>query len=234
VAPLLAPIEASSAPAPGFEWPAPHHVVGNGLTPGLLERVPLATGPDAVLLDVGCGVRSPGSEVANARGYHYVGLDFGGDAADALADAHALPFDSDSVDCVTSFSVLEHLADPFEATREVRRVLRPGALYVGTVAFLEPFHLDSYFHMTHLGVAQVMRRGGLELVELETNEDWLASDALDAMEPRWGRLTLVRRAATHRLGRTARRVASRVHPKHPDWSRNVTGGFRFVARRPAN
>jgi SAM-dependent methyltransferase len=58
--------------------------------------------------------------------------------------------------------VLEHLRAPWEAAREISRVLRPGGCFVGSVAFLKPYH-GSYFHMTHEGVRELLRPVGLEL-----------------------------------------------------------------------
>jgi SAM-dependent methyltransferase len=46
------------------------------------------------------------------------------------ADLSALPFDDGSFGAVASLWVLYHLADPRQAVREARRVLRPGGLYV--------------------------------------------------------------------------------------------------------
>jgi ubiquinone/menaquinone biosynthesis C-methylase UbiE len=45
-----------------------------------------------------------------------------------LADIHNLPFDAGSFDAAIVSRVLEHLADPVAAMREVRRVLKPGGV----------------------------------------------------------------------------------------------------------
>ena len=47
-----------------------------------------------------------------------------------VADVHALPFPDRSFDVVHAHQVLQHVADPVRALREMRRVCRPG----GTVA----------------------------------------------------------------------------------------------------
>lgn len=53
------------------------------------------------------------------------GLD---NVATAVADVHALRFADDSFDVVHAHQVLQHLADPVQALREMRRVCRPGGV----------------------------------------------------------------------------------------------------------
>lgn len=44
------------------------------------------------------------------------------------ADAHALPVESDSHDRLIATCLLHHLAEPFQALEEMRRVVRPGGV----------------------------------------------------------------------------------------------------------
>jgi len=46
----------------------------------------------------------------------------------AVADVHALRFPDDTFDVVHAHQVLQHVADPVRALREMRRVCRPGGL----------------------------------------------------------------------------------------------------------
>jgi SAM-dependent methyltransferase len=46
----------------------------------------------------------------------------------AVADVHALPFPGGSFDVVHAHQVLQHVGDPVQALREMRRVARPGGL----------------------------------------------------------------------------------------------------------
>jgi ubiquinone/menaquinone biosynthesis C-methylase UbiE len=46
----------------------------------------------------------------------------------AIADAHALGFPDGAFDVVHAHQVLQHLADPVGALRELRRVCRPGGV----------------------------------------------------------------------------------------------------------
>ena len=45
-----------------------------------------------------------------------------------VADVHALGFDDDSFDVVHAHQVLQHVGDPVQALREMRRVTRPGGV----------------------------------------------------------------------------------------------------------
>ena len=49
----------------------------------------------------------------------------------AVGDAYALDFDDGTFDVVHAHQVLQHLADPVAALREMRRVCRPGGLVGG-------------------------------------------------------------------------------------------------------
>lgn len=98
---------------------------------------------DAVLLDVGAGpgtitvefaehvARVTATEIGEAelalsqrlaaeRGA--TNIDF------AVADVHALAFDDDVFDIVHAHQVLQHVADPVQALREMRRVTKPGGV----------------------------------------------------------------------------------------------------------
>ena len=46
----------------------------------------------------------------------------------AVGDVHDLPFDDDSFDVVHAHQVLQHVADPVRALREMRRVCKPGGI----------------------------------------------------------------------------------------------------------
>ncbi|GAA0634907.1 methyltransferase domain-containing protein [Sporichthya brevicatena] len=85
------------------------------LTLDLAERVGAVTAlePTAEALDL-CRAE------AAARGT--TGVEF------AVGDVHALPFADDSFDVVHAHQVLQHVADPVQALREMRRVTRPGGI----------------------------------------------------------------------------------------------------------
>lgn len=59
---------------------------------------------------------------------------------DIVADAHALPFPDASYEVVICSEVLEHVKDPAQVLRELRRVLVPGGLLLLSTRFLFPIH----------------------------------------------------------------------------------------------
>ncbi|MFE9934405.1 methyltransferase domain-containing protein [Streptomyces sp. NPDC005533] len=102
--------------------------------------------PGMSVLDVGCGpgtitadlaeLVAPGGRVtavdaapevveqarAHAAERGVSGIEFG------TADVHALDFPDDSFDVVHAHQVLQHVGDPVQALREMRRVCRPGGI----------------------------------------------------------------------------------------------------------
>ncbi|GAB3148655.1 methyltransferase domain-containing protein [Microbacterium neimengense] len=100
-------------------------------------------GSDDRLLDVGAGPGTITVDLAE-RVAHVTATEIGKDEAALtratvdergasnidvrIADVHALPFDDDSFDVAHAHQVLQHIADPVQALRELARVTRPGGI----------------------------------------------------------------------------------------------------------
>jgi ubiquinone/menaquinone biosynthesis C-methylase UbiE len=63
-----------------------------------------------------------------------------------IYDGRRLPFDDASFDVVWAWDVLEHLRQPLEVLREVRRVLAPGGAMVCRVDLRDHYHLADEQH----------------------------------------------------------------------------------------
>lgn len=124
------------------------------LSKELISYFPKGNGDYA--LDLGCG-KAVHREICEHAGFKYIGLDYDTPEASIIGDAHSLPFKDNSIDFIISFAVFEHLQYPFVAAYEAFRVLKDNGSFIGTIAFLEPFHANSYYHHTHLGWPQYTR-----------------------------------------------------------------------------
>jgi len=110
------------------------------------------------------------------RGFEVVGFDvYRTPNTDLFCDGHLLPFSERTFDVVTSLAVMEHLHDPDRAIAEVYRVLRRGGLFIGSGAFLEPFHGNSYFHRSPLGLSSLLVKHGFQVLELASGWDVIES-----------------------------------------------------------
>ena len=162
-----------------------------------------------------------------------------------LVDVHSLSFAPDTFDHVITNAVLEHVANPFLAMREVARVLKRDGVLSGSVAFLEPHHHRSHFHLTADGVMHVLGDAGLRVEGLWPQEAWLVFDSLATMPGplSWPSRQLLRLAGALEgvirrrhlhprdipAGRWLRRKASGTYR---DELLTITGQVDFVARKP--
>lgn len=90
------------------------------------------------ILDIGCGV-GYFLRVARERGWDVAGLDLDKAAVDIACQhdidvrwevADEMSFSDGEFDVVTLFNVIEHLPAPQMTLKEIRRVLKPGGLFV--------------------------------------------------------------------------------------------------------
>ena len=94
------------------------------------------------VLDVGAGDR-PYRELFP----HAVAFDIPGNPhADLHGSIDAIPVDDASFDVALCLQVLEHVADPAAAVRELRRVVRPGGRVLLSTHGVAPFHPNPVDH----------------------------------------------------------------------------------------
>ncbi|MDF2465613.1 MAG: putative methyltransferase, type 11 [Ramlibacter sp.] len=232
----IEPLVASSAPQVDFTGIAvPQHV-----TPEFMSYFPKAREPGSLMLDLGCG-QAPHRVLAERAGFEWVGMDYDeASRATLLGDAHALPFRDESFEFVLSLAALHLFRFPWVVANEVHRVLKPGGLFLGTVAFLEPFHDGGYFHHTHLGALNLLQHAGFAVQRLAPSQDWtgLQAQASMALFPRMPR-PLTRAVmfpveALHKLWWRAGRLVTRNPNAAEDARiRNTTAAFAFVAAKAA-
>ncbi len=115
------------------------------------------------VVDIGCGYGRLRS-VVEAAGGEWVGVEpFDGPAETVTASAEDLPFDDESFDVVVMDAVLEHIPNVSPALTEAARVLKPGGLFVGYVAFMECFHEISYSHLSFKALEHLSLINGMKL-----------------------------------------------------------------------
>lgn len=99
-----------------------HRVLDVGCGPGTItvDLAALVQDGEVVGIDRAGGVLEGAAALASERGLSNVRFE--------QADTYALPYPDDSFDVVYAHQVLQHVARPVDALREMRRVLIPGGI----------------------------------------------------------------------------------------------------------
>ena len=135
--------------------------------------IPLVPGGGGLLLNLGSGMGGDKAYLTS-RGFRVIALDtFASSRTSVVGDGHFLPFKDSVFDVAAAIKVLEHLHSPPAAVAEIGRVVKPGGYFIGSVAFLEPFHSESYFNMSHLGITHLLRENGFRVETLFPGWDFL-------------------------------------------------------------
>ncbi len=102
---------------------------------------------DGIILDCGAGLRNEYySNIVNYEIANYW-------STDVLGVGEQLPFKENTFDAIVSVAVLEHVKDPFQCSKEIIRVLKPGGKLFSAIPFLQPYHgyPHHYYNMTWQG-----------------------------------------------------------------------------------
>jgi SAM-dependent methyltransferase len=125
------------------------------------------------VLDAGAGEARFADDFSD---HLYVALDFAlGDKGwdyskiDVKAELSRIPFVTGGFDSVLSIQVLEHVADPGEVLRELRRVLKPGGSLMLTApqGWHEHQQPHDYYRFTQFSLSRMLTRAGFAAVQIE-------------------------------------------------------------------
>lgn len=126
--------------------------------------------PGGRALDLGAD-QSPYRVEMEAAGFEVKTLDLAaGAGADYVGTVERTGLHDAAFDLVLCTQVLEHCDAPWEAVREIRRILRPGGhllVSVPHVWFFHP-HPADHWRFTQQGLVRLCQQAGLEVVELRS------------------------------------------------------------------
>jgi len=111
-----------------------------------------------IVLNIGSG-----NELRRARTINLDISDY--DNVDIVADIQCLPFKESSLDAVCSIAVLEHVQNPQQVIREIRRVLKPGGMVYTEVPFMQPFHASPHDYQRYTLPGLKYLHGEFEILE---------------------------------------------------------------------
>ena len=158
---------------------------------------------------------------------------------DVVADVQHLPVRDDSLDWVVCLEMLQYVASPDTAVREIARVLRPGGATVVSVPFLHRSDGPTDRHrFTETRVRELLAAPGLRVEHLAAQAAFFGTlanqlrQAVAHVPNRWARWPL---AATIRPMEVALIAADRLAMvRRSPFLSSFTTGFLVVARKPGN
>ncbi len=113
------------------------------------------------ILVIGGSIKGQGmDEIYANTSFEIIGADVSfGPEIDVISDAHDLPFDNETFDCVIVQAVLEHVLEPQRCVDEIHRVLKASGLVYAETPFMQQVHMKQYdfTRFTHLGHRRIFR-----------------------------------------------------------------------------
>lgn len=200
---------------------------------------------DIRILDVGCGAgvsidlfRGIAAARSSRIEWHGVDIDDSpevrqrtrSDGEFRTFDGVVLPYEDASFDIIYSDQVFEHVRHPDALMLDIARVLKPEGLFLGSVAYLEPFHSYSIFNFTPYGLLQVCKDAGLSVVALRPGVDgWTLLLRHILRRPPFFRFFQERMSPLNALIEAGGRVVG-LSPRHRNYIKlQYCGQFCFVA-----
>lgn len=189
-----------------------------------------------VMLDVGCGIK-PYKSVFAPHIERHIGLDHedslhGLSQADIVADAYDMILPNDSIDTVLCTAVLEHLERPWDALREMYRVLKTNGYVILTTPLFWHLHEEprDFYRYTKYGLEYLFENVGFQIVELRPLSGFIVTFSQEFMYfAREGRISLLRHIidALSFLIQGCAYFLNRF-----DRSHNFTWMYLVIARKP--
>ena len=153
--------------------------------PFYLSRIELLRGIKAhtlkfsgKLLDFGCGKKP--YEILFQNVSEYTGIDFDGEGhshanemIDVIYDGKSIPFSDNSFDGVLSTEVFEHVFNPDEILREIKRVLKNQGIILITCPFAICEHEipNDFARYSSFAVKYMLEKEGFEIIEFAKTGD---------------------------------------------------------------
>ena len=102
--------------------------IGDAIRWGYIKRY-LPKNEGGVLLDVGAGMCEY-RELAESKGYSYVGIDINPNSPAIKGNACDIPFESGTFDVILAIDCLEHIKNDEKAVSEMKRVLKNDGIII--------------------------------------------------------------------------------------------------------
>lgn len=80
-----------------------------------------------------------------------------------------------SFDCIILTEVLEHIAEPELALKEIRRLLKENGVIIGSIPFFQNEHEEPYdfYRYTYYGLEYLFKKNGFKVIEIDYIGDML-------------------------------------------------------------